>query len=324
VKITPREELLMRRALDPASSPAEAAKAAEAFVNSLRKRRVNGYDFVRKTGATGPTPQQPPQQPKPEPKPQSPPQPDPKWDFMREQRARAQREATQDPPPPTSWPRPQPDQSSGTGCFSRVIGLIVIAFMGMCYNTCHPSKTYTPSRTTTAWSTPGAVPTPYRFRDWTPTPSPTPTATPVMRAELVATPTPVKRAELVNDLPLPQIEALVRNYLAATGDGRPICLKPWVADQLGRWYDTEYITREMAEAKVAGYYRQWPFQLTQLAGPYRWRAVSNDLYAIYQPIIWTGKGGSNQPVVVRRTFCTLVERIRGTWRISSAWNDASQ
>lgn len=36
----------MRRALDPASSPAEAAKAAEAFVNSLRKRGVNGYDFI--------------------------------------------------------------------------------------------------------------------------------------------------------------------------------------------------------------------------------------------------------------------------------------
>ena len=322
MKITPREELLMRRALDPASSAAEAETAAQAFVRSLRKRGINGYDFVSKTGEAGPSPQPPPQQPKPEP----PPQPDPKWDFMREQGAHAQREATEDPPPQTSWPGPQPNQSSGTGCLSRVMGLIVIAFIGMCYNTCHPGNTYTTSRNTKAWSTPGPVETPYRFRDSTPTPSPTPTptATPVERAELVATPTPVKRAELVNDLPLPQIEAFVRNYLEATGDGRPISLKSWVADQLGRWYDTEYITREMAEAKVAGYYRRWPFQQTQLAGPYRWRKVSDDLYAIYQPIIWTGKGGSNQAVVVRTTFCALVEKIKGTWRISSAWNDASQ
>jgi len=71
----------MRRALDPASSAAEAETAAQAFVRSLRKRGINGYDFVSKTGAAGPSPQPPPQQPKPEP----PPQPDPKWDFMREQ-----------------------------------------------------------------------------------------------------------------------------------------------------------------------------------------------------------------------------------------------
>jgi len=46
MKITAREEILMRRALDPASSPAEAAKAAEAFVSSLRKRGIDGYDFI--------------------------------------------------------------------------------------------------------------------------------------------------------------------------------------------------------------------------------------------------------------------------------------
>jgi hypothetical protein len=57
MKITPREELLMRRALDPASSAAEAETAAQAFVRSLRKRGINGYDFVSKTGAAGPSPQ---------------------------------------------------------------------------------------------------------------------------------------------------------------------------------------------------------------------------------------------------------------------------
>jgi hypothetical protein len=44
--LTDKENILLRRALDPASSPAEAAKAAEAFVNSLRKRGLNGYDFM--------------------------------------------------------------------------------------------------------------------------------------------------------------------------------------------------------------------------------------------------------------------------------------
>jgi len=43
MKITAREEILMRRALDPASSPAESGKAAEAFVGSLRKRSINNY-----------------------------------------------------------------------------------------------------------------------------------------------------------------------------------------------------------------------------------------------------------------------------------------
>jgi hypothetical protein len=43
MKITEREEILMRRALDPASSPAEAEMAAQAFVRSLHKRGVSGY-----------------------------------------------------------------------------------------------------------------------------------------------------------------------------------------------------------------------------------------------------------------------------------------
>lgn len=54
MKITQREDLLMRRALDPASTPVEAAKAAEAFVASLRKRGVNGYEFVKPRAPVGP------------------------------------------------------------------------------------------------------------------------------------------------------------------------------------------------------------------------------------------------------------------------------
>ncbi len=45
MKITEREEILMRRALDPASSPAEAEMAAQVFVRSLRKRGVSGYEL---------------------------------------------------------------------------------------------------------------------------------------------------------------------------------------------------------------------------------------------------------------------------------------
>jgi hypothetical protein len=47
MKLTEREDLLMRRALDPASAPAEAAKAAEAFVNSLRKRLADSHRSPR-------------------------------------------------------------------------------------------------------------------------------------------------------------------------------------------------------------------------------------------------------------------------------------
>jgi hypothetical protein len=70
MKITPKEELLMRRALDKAGSPAEAVKAAEAFVNSLRKRGIDGYEFVGKTEAPPPKPATAPKPPPPPPKPQ--------------------------------------------------------------------------------------------------------------------------------------------------------------------------------------------------------------------------------------------------------------
>ena len=87
MKITEREELLMRRALDPASSPAEAAKAAEAFVNSLRKRGVSGYDLLLPDRNPRASSGQPPPQPTPE-----------------------QRQRTYSPPPS---PPPRPADYSG-------------------------------------------------------------------------------------------------------------------------------------------------------------------------------------------------------------------
>jgi hypothetical protein len=124
MKITEREELLMRRALDPASSPAEAAKAAEAFVNSLRKRGVNGYDFVppgRKVEPPGPQPRpadaSPPPPPPPPPKPEPPP-------FYEQ----AYKHASEPEPEPTRWETPPEPESR----FGRWIGswLYRIAFFG--------------------------------------------------------------------------------------------------------------------------------------------------------------------------------------------------
>lgn len=79
--LTEKESMLLRRALDPASSPTEAAKAMEAFANSLRKRGLNGYDFVppdspRSRAADPPKPEPPP---KYEPKPPPPREETPPW-----------------------------------------------------------------------------------------------------------------------------------------------------------------------------------------------------------------------------------------------------
>jgi hypothetical protein len=86
MNLTEKESILLRRALDKGSSPAEADMAARALINSLRKRGISGYDFF------SPQPQNhaPPQpHPRPQPQPQQQERPhyqDSKWDFMREQR----------------------------------------------------------------------------------------------------------------------------------------------------------------------------------------------------------------------------------------------
>jgi hypothetical protein len=80
MKLTEKENLLLRRALDPASSPNEAEMAMAAFARSLRKRGVSGYDFVpssRQAQPQGPQARPsdapPPQPPPPEPPKSSPP-----------------------------------------------------------------------------------------------------------------------------------------------------------------------------------------------------------------------------------------------------------
>jgi hypothetical protein len=50
MKLTEKENLLLRRALDAASSPAESEAAAKAFIRSLRERGVSGMILCHPTG----------------------------------------------------------------------------------------------------------------------------------------------------------------------------------------------------------------------------------------------------------------------------------
>jgi hypothetical protein len=51
MKLTDHEQKLLLRALDKASAPAEAEKAAHALIASLRARGISGYDIL---GGTAP------------------------------------------------------------------------------------------------------------------------------------------------------------------------------------------------------------------------------------------------------------------------------
>jgi hypothetical protein len=70
MNLTEHEQKLLLRALDKASAPAEAEKAAEALINLLRKRGVNGYEFL---SASSPTPRPAPQAAPPPSSPRPPP-----------------------------------------------------------------------------------------------------------------------------------------------------------------------------------------------------------------------------------------------------------
>jgi hypothetical protein len=96
MKLTDHEEKLLLRALDKASSPAEAEKAAQALIESLRARGISGYDILGGTrSADAANPMHTPRGPSTGSERRygngrntaPPPQPDRKWDFMPEQPA---------------------------------------------------------------------------------------------------------------------------------------------------------------------------------------------------------------------------------------------
>jgi len=110
MKLTEKENLLLRRALDAASSSAESEAAAKAFISSLRKRGVSGYDFVppdRQARAQA--------QPEPEPNPERAYWADPQWVPPGWAGFTKPRQSTPPPPPPRrsqSSPPPPPKTES--------------------------------------------------------------------------------------------------------------------------------------------------------------------------------------------------------------------
>jgi len=107
VKLTEKENLLLRRALDKASAPAEAAKAAEALVKSLRERGIDGYNFFSLPTAPPPRPTATPSYPAEEDakawaktemrrRNAARHQSDPKWDHIRQQREAAENKVAED------------------------------------------------------------------------------------------------------------------------------------------------------------------------------------------------------------------------------------
>jgi|SRR5208283_658591 len=89
MKITRREKELLRRALDKGTTDAEAATAAKALIESLRKRGVSSYEAVpddRESSAAGPQSPPEPQPAQPPPRKAPPPDPEPRRYYKPEPR----------------------------------------------------------------------------------------------------------------------------------------------------------------------------------------------------------------------------------------------
>jgi hypothetical protein len=185
--ITERENILLRRALDPATTENEAAKAMEAFVNSLRKRGLNGYDFVppdppRGRAAQEPPPEPPKSEPPPpkyEPKPPPPREETPPW------WTRAKEQPPEPPPAPApAQPAPEPRQS-GWMAFGQVLW-IAICLIG--------TKGCQDHWWDGLWQSTPPLPV---VATCTPAPTPRPSATPSPAATIaIATPTPSPAAAI--------------------------------------------------------------------------------------------------------------------------------
>lgn len=164
MKLTEKENLLLRRALDPASSANEAETAMAAFARSLRKRGVSGYDFVPPNRQA--QPQGPQARPSDTPPPPPPPPPKPEPPPFYEQ---AYKHASEPEPEPTRWETPpEPESRFGRWIGSRLyrIGFLAVFLLwGAVSKGCHPINI------------PGAI-----YVGATPTPAP--------QQVVMATPTP--------------------------------------------------------------------------------------------------------------------------------------
>jgi hypothetical protein len=188
----------LRRALGAATTPAEAQTAGRAFVESLRVRGINGYDFVPPERC-GPPPRQP--------EASTPPPPPPRQENFHQQAAAGP------PPPPKgkNWVR---------GFVQLIVTVMIINAVKMCHQGFVPgppaqgssAQTHTPEQTRLLSD---------------PTPSPTP-ETPEQRevsdraiAQLFASPTPS---------PMPQTMFEIGDHvgvqLTMNDDGEP--LLPWI------------------------------------------------------------------------------------------------
>src|SRR5260221_4693032 len=131
MKITEKENMLLRRALDPASSPNEAEAAMAAFARSLRKRGINGYDFVPPDREA--RPQGPQARPSDTPQPPEPPKAEPPPPYQQTYAERVYKEAAA---PEPMRPEVQPTKGKSgrvVGCFFTIVSWLLI---GMISNQC--------------------------------------------------------------------------------------------------------------------------------------------------------------------------------------------
>jgi hypothetical protein len=138
----------MRRALDKASSPAEGAKAAEAFVSSLRKRGIDGYEFIgAKTGAPPPQAPSAPKSPPPPPPKAAPPEPEP-----RDSDSNGAEWNSSNMRPAESATAQPPKRSDGYDIVARVLGMLTVWFV---IHACQHHGAY---NTSAAKATPSPMP----------------------------------------------------------------------------------------------------------------------------------------------------------------------
>jgi hypothetical protein len=101
--LTPRENAMLRRALDPATTASEAETASKELFKMLRERKVSSYDFVP-ADRSGP----PPQRNSPPPPAPVPSAPEEHWRKVPRNDPRPQYYDFGTPPsPPPKPPRPQ-------------------------------------------------------------------------------------------------------------------------------------------------------------------------------------------------------------------------